>query len=143
MADPIDAPSPDAAGPILVLLVDDQRFVGLVVTRMLATEKDIELRCCESAADAVDLAVAIGPALILQDLLMPGIYGLTLLALYRTHPATAGTPVVVLSGNDDAETRTQAQAAGATDYLVKVPTKDDLIACIRRHAVIASRGIYP
>jgi HPt (histidine-containing phosphotransfer) domain-containing protein len=49
----------------------------------------------------------------------------------------------VLSGNDDPETRTRALAQGASDYLVKLPPKDDLIACIRRHAVAntASRPV--
>src|SRR4029078_482094 len=40
----------------------------------------------------------------------------------------------VLSGNDDADTRARALAEGAADYLVKLPTKNALVACIRRHA---------
>ena len=121
--------------PIAVLLVDDQRFIGLAVERLLATEQDIELHCCDKAADAVTRANQIGPAIILQDLVMPDIDGLTLVGMFRGNPPTAHVPVVVLSGNDDADARTQALAAGASDYLVKLPAKDDLIACIRRHAI--------
>jgi 1-aminocyclopropane-1-carboxylate deaminase/D-cysteine desulfhydrase-like pyridoxal-dependent ACC family enzyme len=44
---------------------------------------------------------------------MPDIDGLTLLRLFRANPPTSGTPVIVLSGNDDAETRTRALAEGA------------------------------
>ena len=120
---------------IVVLLVDDQAFVGAAGGRLLATEPDIALHCCRNALDAVALANQLNPAIILQDLVMPDIDGLTLVRLFRTNPPTAETPVIVLSGNDDLDTRSRALAQGASDYLVKLPPKDDLIACIRRHAV--------
>jgi CheY-like chemotaxis protein len=117
---------------ISILLVDDQPFVGMALGRLLASESDLELHCCTDANAAVAEANRLAPALILQDLVMPHIDGLTLVQLFRANPATAATPVVVLSGNDDAETRARARAAGATDYLVKLPAKGDLVACIRR-----------
>ena len=55
-----------------------------------------------------------------------------------TNPPTVKTPVIVLSGNDDQDARARALAQGADDYLVKLPAKHDLIACIRRHAVAAT-----
>lgn len=119
---------------ISVLLVDDQRFVGLALARLLSTEKDIELHCCLDATAAIADANRIAPTLILQDLVMPGIDGLTLVGMLRANAATSATPIVVLSGNDDAESRVRARDAGANDYLVKLPPKADLIACIRRHA---------
>lgn len=119
---------------IAVLLVDDQRFIGMAVTRLLAAEQDIKLHCCYSATDAIAQANQIAPAVIFQDLQMPEIDGLTLVGMYRSNPLTATTPIIVLSGNDDAASRERAAAAGADDYLVKLPTKDVLVACIRRHA---------
>jgi DNA-binding response OmpR family regulator len=118
-----------------VLLVADQRFVGAAVDRLLASEQDIELHCCFNALEAVARANEIGPTLILQDLVLPDIDGLTLVTMFRANPTTAGTPIIVLSGNDDSETRSRAIAAGANDYLVKLPAKHDLVASIRRHAV--------
>jgi len=98
-----------------ILLVDDQRFVGLALARLLDPEDRLR------------------PDLILQDLVLPDADGLTLVATFRRHAATASTPVVVLSGNDDGATRARALAAGAADYLVKLPSKDALIACLDRH----------
>ena len=121
--------------PICVLLVDDQRFVAAAVERLLAGEQDIELHCCFDAVDAVTRANQIGPTLILQDLVLPDIDGLTLVKMFRANPQTAGTPIIVLSGNGDAETRAKAISGGANDFLVKLPAKHDLVACIRRHAV--------
>lgn len=120
--------------PIVVLLVDDQPFVGTAVGLLLESETDIELHFCRWAVNAIALANQIAPTVILQDLVMPDINGLTLVRSFGTNPHTAGTPVIVLSGNDDAATRDRALAAGAKGYLVKLPPKTELIACIRRHA---------
>ena len=70
---------------------------------------------------------------------MPDIDGLTLVGMFRSNQITAETPVIVLSGNDDADSRTRALAAGANDYLLKLPAKAELLACIRRHA--AEKGV--
>jgi CheY-like chemotaxis protein/HPt (histidine-containing phosphotransfer) domain-containing protein len=119
---------------IVVLLIDDQAFVGAAISRLLATEEDIDFHHCRQALDAIALANQIRPTVILQDLRMPDMDGLTLVRSFRTNPQTAGTPVIVLSGNEDRDARTQALAHGAKDYLVKLPSKENLLACIRRYA---------
>jgi CheY-like chemotaxis protein/HPt (histidine-containing phosphotransfer) domain-containing protein len=143
MIDQVPQTTGSSAGrrPIVVLLVDDQRFVGAAVGQLLETEPDIELHCCQRAADAIAMANQIVPTLVLQDLVMPDIDGLTLVRLFRANALTAGTPVIVLSGSDDAATRARALGNGAADYLVKPPAKADLIACIRRHAPRNGDGI--
>ena len=118
---------------IAVLLVDDHRFVATVLQSLVASERDIELHHCDRALDAVARATALAPDVILQDLVMPEMDGLSLVRAYRSNVATARTPVVVLSGNDDEATKAQAMAAGASDYMVKIPPKDVLLASIRRH----------
>jgi DNA-binding response OmpR family regulator len=120
--------------PIIVLLVDDQPFVGVAIKRLLASEADIEVHCCHVAEEAVAVAAGVGPTLILQDLVMPGIDGLTLVASYRSTATTAATAIIVLSGSDDPTSRDRALAAGANDFLLKLPAKADLVACIRRHS---------
>ena len=122
---------------VAVLLVDDQRFIGAALGLLLTNEHDITLHHCQRAADAVDRANAIHPAVILQDLILPDIDGLTMVRLFRANPGTAGTPVVILSATDDEVMRARAMAAGACDYLVKLPTREELVACIRRHAAPA------
>ena len=119
---------------ITLLLVDDQPFVGAAVGQLIATEGDMELHCCHQASAAVAAAIQLRPTLILQDLVMPDGDGLTLVGQFRANHATAHTPVVVLSGDDAPDTRERSLAAGACDYLVKLPSKDVLLACIRRHA---------
>ena len=142
MSNPPDVPLHDVEGrmPIVVLLVDDQRFVSAAVGLMLKSEPDIDLHWCGWAVNAVALADQLDPSLVLQDLQMPEIDGLTLVRAFRANPRTAGTPIVVLSGSDDADNRARALEAGAHDYLVKLPGKAELIACVRRHAARSAGG---
>jgi DNA-binding response OmpR family regulator len=123
---------------ISVLLVDDQRLVGVALERLLTGEQDIELHCCYNAVDAVARANEISPTVILQDLVLPDIDGLTMVRMFRANPSTAATPIIVLSANDDPGSRARALAGGADDFLVKLPTRIHLVACIRRHVMTAA-----
>ncbi len=118
----------------MVLLVDDQAMVCEAVRRALANQGDIDFHYCSEARDAVAVANQIKPTVILQDLVMPGIDGLTLVSQYRANPATRDTPIIVLSTNENPQVKGQAFALGANDYLVKLPDKIELIARIRYHS---------
>ncbi|MCD6295447.1 MAG: SpoIIE family protein phosphatase, partial [Deltaproteobacteria bacterium] len=119
---------------ITVLLVDDQEIVAEAVRRMLSGEPDIQLEYCQDPTKALDLARKIHPTLILQDLIMPGIDGLTLVHFFRASEDTRRIPLIVLSTKEDPGTKAEAFAMGANDYLVKLPDRVELIARIRYHS---------
>jgi CheY-like chemotaxis protein/HPt (histidine-containing phosphotransfer) domain-containing protein len=119
---------------VMVLLVDDQAMVCEAVRRALANQSDIDFHYCSDASEAVTIANQLRPTVILQDLVMPGIDGLTLVGLFRANPATRDTPIIVLSTNEDPQVKGQAFAMGANDYIVKLPDKIELIARIRYHS---------
>jgi CheY-like chemotaxis protein/HPt (histidine-containing phosphotransfer) domain-containing protein len=119
---------------VMVLLVDDQAMVCEAVRRMLSNEADIDFHYCADAREALAAAAQIRPTVILQDLVMPGLDGLTLLGEYRANPATKDIPIIVLSTNENPQVKGQAFAIGANDYLVKLPDKIELIARIRYHS---------
>lgn len=120
---------------IVVLLVDDQPIIGEAVRRLLADQPDIKYYYCAQPEKAVSRANEICPSVILQDMMMPGIDGPGMVGLFRANAATTTTPIIVLSGSDDLESRSQAIAAGANDYLVKLPNKTELLARIRNAGV--------
>lgn len=128
------APVPAADATVRVLLVDDQPMVGETVRRMLAADPAIEFVYCSDPAQALPTAVRVRPTVILQDLVMPDIDGLTLVKFYRRHPATADVPVVVLSGNMDETTKAESFAVGAADYIVKSTGAVELVARVRHHS---------
>jgi PleD family two-component response regulator len=124
----------DPARQITVLLVDDQRIIGEAVRRLLVDEPDIRFDYCVHPEKAVSRANEIHPDVILQDMVMPDIDGPAMVRLFRANVATANTAIIVLSGSEDPESKLQAFAAGANDYVVKLPDKAELIATIRRHS---------
>src|ERR1700739_1535143 len=119
---------------VMVLLVDDQAMVCEAVRRALSHQGDIDFHYCADAREALNIANQIKPTVILQDLVMPGIDGLTLVSQFRANPATQDIPIIVLSTNENPQVKGQAFALGANDYLVKLPDKIELIARIRYHS---------
>ncbi len=119
---------------VTVLLVDDQAMVCEAIRRSLATQRDIDFHYCVAPAEAIVMANEIKPTVILQDLVMPGMDGLTLVSQFRANPATRETPIIVLSTNENPQVKGHAFAAGANDYLVKLPDKVELIARLRSHS---------
>jgi two-component system chemotaxis family response regulator WspR len=129
-----EAPGADEGRWAIVLLVDDQAMVAEGIRRMLADEPDIEFHYCSDPKQAVKQAVAVKATVILQDLVMPDVDGMTLVRFYRNNPTTRDVPVIVLSSKDDPTIKSDAFSNGATDYLVKLPEKIELLARIRAHA---------
>ncbi len=130
--DPSATPAPEYH--VMVLLVDDQAMVCEAVRRALASEPDIDFHYCADAREALTIAAQIRPTVILQDLVMPGMDGLTLVNQFRAHPTTREIPIIVLSTNEHPQVKGQAFALGANDYLVKLPDRIELIARIRYHS---------
>ncbi len=65
---------------------------------------------------------------------MPEIDGMTLVRFYRNNPTTRDAPVIASVRKDDPTTKSDAFANGATDYLVKLPEKIELLARIHAYA---------
>ncbi|MCW9014457.1 MAG: diguanylate cyclase [Gammaproteobacteria bacterium] len=119
---------------IQVLLVDDQPIIAEGIRRMLENEKDIALHYCEEPAKAIDTAIDVNATVILQDLIMPDVDGMTLVRFYKANHSTKDIPVIVLSSKEDPTIKSDAFSYGASDYLVKLPDQIELIARIRAHA---------
>lgn len=117
-----------------VLLVDDQPIVAEAIRRMLVDQDDIIFHYCRDSDKAVDTAIECKPTVILQDLVMPDTDGMTLLSQYRENPVTQAIPVIVLSTKEDPAIKKDAFERDASDYLVKIPDKIELIARIHAHS---------
>ena len=118
---------------IRVLLVDDHRLVRAGLTSLLATAADVEV--VGEAADgahALEQVAATSPDVVLMDLSMPVMDGVTATRALRTrHPETR---VVVLSSFSDRSRVREAVAAGATGYVLKDCTPDELLSAVRSAA---------
>ncbi len=99
-----------------------------------ALEPDLEVvgEACD-AAEAILLARALRPDVILMDVELPGVSVVAAIETLRT--ATPHSAVVIFTLRDDAATRTRAWAAGAAAFVAKHQTEETLLAEIRRAAV--------
>ncbi|MEM9227221.1 MAG: SpoIIE family protein phosphatase [Verrucomicrobiota bacterium] len=130
-----DATTPAGEEPeIKVLMVDDQAMVCEAVRRMLEGEKGIAFYSLNNPAKAIETALEIKPTVILQDLVMPEVDGLTLVKFFRAKAETKNVPMIVLSSKEEPETKKKAFELGANDYLVKLPDKLEVIARVRYHS---------
>ena len=125
---------PTAAFKTIVLLVDDQAIIAAAVHKMLQSQPTWEFHYCSDGTKAVEMALNLKPTVILQDLVMPNIDGLTLVTEYRKHGQLLETPLVVLSSREEAVTKAKAFELGANDYLVKLPDPVELIARVKHHS---------
>ena len=123
-----------ATDAFVVLLVDDQPMVGEAVRRALANEAEVSFHFCAAAREAVAVAARVQPTVILQDLVLPDLDGLSLVRAFRAHPVTQQTPIIVLSTNENPQIKGQAFALGANDFLVKMPDRIELVARVRYHS---------
>ena len=77
------------------------------------------------------------PDLVLLDLMLPGMDGLTVCARLR---AASDVPILILTARDAVPDRVKGLDAGADDYVVKPFSFDELLARIRAHAAPAPAG---
>ncbi len=115
---------------IRVLIVDDHTVVRDGLSSMLAREPDFEVVGeASNGEDAVRLAANLTPDVILMDLRMPRMDGVT--AMKRIRDAGPDTRFLVLTTFDTDEYIFQAIEAGARGYLLKDSSREDLFRAVR------------
>ena len=120
-------------GRITVLLVDDHALVRRGFRRLLEDDPFIEVVGeASTAAEAIDLAVALRPRVVVMDCAMPGENGLA--ATRTIGERVPGAAVLMLSMHSEATLVDQAMAAGARGYVLKNAMDLDLAAAVKRVA---------
>jgi len=119
---------------IRLLLVDDRSAVRTGLKIWLSLEPDLELVGeASDGAEEISLARALRPDVILMDVEMPGMDGIS--ATAALHSAAPQSAVVILTLYDDTATRTLAREAGAAAFVAKHQMEETLLAEIRRVAM--------
>ncbi len=114
-----------------ILVVDDNTDMRAYVTHLLA--ETYEVYTAADGAEAVEAARKLHPALIMTDVMMPGLDGFGLLRAIRKNPELRDTPVIMLSARAGEEARVEGLDAGADDYLVKPFTAREMLARVAAH----------
>lgn len=122
-----------AAAPIGVIIADDHEVVRRGLGMLIEGEPDMRLLgMAASGAEALALAAATAPQVILLDIRMPGIDGIAAAAQLRAaHPRLA---ILMLTSYSDDARIYAAMRAGASGYLLKEMSGDALLHAIRAAA---------
>ena len=116
------------------LIIDDNRATADALHQMLRV-LNVPSRVAYGASAAMALLGGFTPNLILLDINMPGVDGLEVLAYLRREPRLIHVPVVVVTSDDQPETRTRVIKGGANGMIIKPATLDLLEDSLRRIGV--------
>lgn len=118
---------------IRLVLVDDRPDVRQGLRRRLTLEPDMMVVGeASNGREAIILVQQLAPEIVLMDVWMPDMDGISAAAVIRT--STPQSAIVMLSIRDDVSTRARAQAAGAAAFVNKSGAIEVLIATIRQAA---------
>jgi DNA-binding NtrC family response regulator len=111
-----------------VLIVDDEEKVRKYMSRLLK-HRGFEVDTAPDGAVALSMIGERDVDIVLLDILMPGIDGITVLKeIKKTRPAIE---VIMLTGNASVETAIEGMQLGAFDYLLKPVDLDNLYRCLK------------
>lgn len=117
----------EAMGAILV--IDDEQPFCEVVAEILTTF-GYPVRKAFNATQALEVLESLTPILIIMDIMMPDVDGLTLIRRFREEPRLSKIPIIMSSAKYLEEDRTEAFSAGANAYLTKPFSAAELRASI-------------
>ena len=119
------------ADQIRVLIVDDIPETRDHLTKLLGFESDVEVvGSAASGAQALEMAVRLSPDVVLMDINMPDMDGIT--ATEKLSAAVPAAAVVMMSVQGEADYLRRSMLAGAREFLVKPFSSDELTASIRQ-----------
>lgn len=115
----------------LILIVDDDVVNIEVLNAVL--EDDYEICFATSGEEAIRIALALLPDLILLDVLMPGIDGYEVCRRLKEDPLVADVPIIFVTGLGDQEAEMRGLLLGAIDYITKPISPAIVRARVRNH----------
>lgn len=119
-----------------VLVVDDIAETRENIRKLLQFEADIEVvGAARTGKEAVQLTDELKPDVVLMDINMPDMDGITATETIRQRNQVA--QIVILSVQGDPNYMRRAMLAGARDFLTKPPMADELISAVRRAGEMA------
>lgn len=122
----------------IVMVVDDDALVRQLIRHAL-NPQDYEVLAVGDGAEALSQLRKVRPDVLLIDVRMPGLDGVTLTQRLKAAPHLAELPVIMMTGDARRETLVSSIEAGAAAFVVKPFTRDALLAKLEK--VLAGASI--
>ncbi len=113
------------------LVVDDSHSMRIVISAILR-DAGYEVRAAENGQEALSLARLKAFSVVITDINMPVMDGITLVSKLRSLPTYKNVPILTLTTDGTAERKSQGRVAGATGWIVKPLNEDNLLAALDR-----------
>lgn len=108
-----------------IFMVDDDKLVTDLLEKLLKSE-GYQTVTTNDSTQALEIAKAENPDLVLLDLMMPQPDGFRVCRMLRELPEFKRIPIIIVTALDDSDSRAVAFGAGANDYLTKPFHPDEL-----------------
>jgi DNA-binding response OmpR family regulator len=113
-----------------VLVVEDDKDIAALIGRYLS-KAGYTTEVINTGADVVPHVRRNPPALLILDLMLPGVSGLQICSALRAEPATAAVPIIMLTARGEEADRVLGLELGADDYVTKPFSPNELVARVR------------
>lgn len=124
------------------LIIDDNRSTADALLQML-TLLGVPARVAYGSSAGMSVLGSFTPSLILLDITMPGVDGLEVLGFLRREPRLATVPVLVITLDDQPETRERAFTRGANAMIIKPATLEVLEVNLKKLSVLKAEAQGP
>ncbi len=122
----------------IILIVEDDKFL-LEILEEEFSKNGFKVVAVRDGEQGLEAAANYKPELILADILMPKMDGITMLTKLRSNPATKNIPAIILTNLNDTENIDKALETGVYDFLVKSDWEPkDLVKRVREKLGMAS-----
>jgi two-component system, OmpR family, phosphate regulon response regulator PhoB len=113
-----------------VLVVEDDKDIAALIGRYLS-KAGYTTEVLNSGGDVVPRVRQDPPALLILDLMLPGVSGLQICSALRAEPATSAVPIIMLTARGEEADRVLGLELGADDYITKPFSPNELVARVR------------
>ena len=112
-----------------ILIVDDSLTMLTGISKILVDDGH-DVITAANGAKGIEKSLTESPEIILMDVVMPDMDGFQATLAITTNPATQHIPVIMLTTKDQQTDKTWATQQGASEYIVKPPNPEELLAKI-------------
>jgi len=136
---PVEKTAEALGAQLRVLAVDDDPFIRKMLQKVL-TEAQYDVVLATDGEEALEKVYRERPDLIISDVVMPNMDGLSLVKKLKSQLQTSIIPVILLTSKDEVESEVEGLEAGADDYIPKPIVANLLLARINRVLSIYGRA---
>ena len=115
-----------------VLIIEDEKLI-IVSTQMVLEAAGFRVESAMNGEEGIAKARELRPALILLDIMMPGIDGWETLTRLKRDPETSGISVIIFTAREHSRGHQKSAEMGAADYFRKPFEPDELIELVEKH----------